>query len=143
MPHLIDRETGLCSVCQRLQIAAIKEGKKYKRQTYDVRKLAIHNLTSKSDPNYKTIIDRHYVKYKDSFDEYKNAHRKSSIEYGLRPTFMKKLSLDNGLVYGDLSEESDNYEKDQRLTQRSKHRNNYDYREVLRKVIFLFCLKKF
>ncbi|RNA44763.1 hypothetical protein BpHYR1_048026 [Brachionus plicatilis] len=134
MPHLIDRETGLCSVCQRLQIAAIKEGKKFKRQTYDVRKLAIDNLTSKSDPNYKAIIDRHYVKYKDSFDEYKSAHRKSSIEYGLRPTFTKKISFDNSLAYDELSDDDDDSDFDLRSRQASRLRNKHDYREVLRKV---------
>lgn len=77
MPHLIDKETGLCVVCNRLEIAAIKEGKKYKRQVYDVRKLAIDKITNKDDPNYKTIIDRHYVKYKDTLDDSKNAHRQA------------------------------------------------------------------
>jgi hypothetical protein len=61
MPHLIDKETGLCEICNRLEIAAIKEGKKYKRKNYDIRKHAITNLTHKDDPEYRKITDRHYV----------------------------------------------------------------------------------
>ncbi|CAF0882411.1 unnamed protein product [Brachionus calyciflorus] len=138
MPHLIDKETGLCSVCKRLEIAAIKEGKKYKRQTYDVRKLAIDNLTSKDDPNYKAIIDRHYVKYKDSFDE-PIKHRKNVYQ----STYTKRLSFDNNLVYEELlgdEEDEDEYElissrqdHSSRLEVNSRNNNN-DYREVLRKV---------
>lgn len=132
MPHIIDKETGLCSICQRLQIAAIKEGKKYKRQAYDVRKLAIESITNKNDPNYKFIVDRHYVKYKDSFDHY-NSIRKSSIKYGLRPTFTKKISFDNNLVNEKLENNSD-FESRSNLGSRYSSSNNY--RESLRKVNF-------
>ena len=48
-------------MCRRLDIAAIKEGKKYKRQNYDVRKLAVEKKTDRNDPNYRNITDRHYV----------------------------------------------------------------------------------
>jgi hypothetical protein len=75
MPHVIDKDTGLCIVCNRLEIAAIKEGQKYKRQQYDVRKLAIDRITDKQDPNYRAITNRHYVKYRDSLDESKELHK--------------------------------------------------------------------
>lgn len=132
MPHLIDKETGLCSICQRLQIAAIREGKKYKRQAYDIRKLAIDNITNKNDPNYKAIVDRHYVKYKDSFDQY-NSYRKSSIKYGLRPTFTKKISFDNSLVNEQLSNDHDFESKSYKG---SRYSGSNNYRETLRKVEF-------
>lgn len=61
MPHLIDRETGLCQICKKGEIAAIKEGRKFKRQTYDIRKAAVESMTHKEDPNYHLITDRHYI----------------------------------------------------------------------------------
>ena len=63
---------GLCVVCNRLEIAAIKEGKKYKRQNYDVRKLAMEKTTNRNDPNYRAIMDRHYV----SLDKNDRSYRK-------------------------------------------------------------------
>ena len=66
MPHVIDRETGLCSICKKSEIAAIKEGRKFKRHSYDVRKAAVQAMTTKYDPNYHSITDRHYVTYDDS-----------------------------------------------------------------------------
>lgn len=63
MPHILDPETGLCQICKKGEIAAIKESRKFKRDSYDVRKAAVERLTQKTDPNYHTITDRHYVKY--------------------------------------------------------------------------------
>jgi hypothetical protein len=65
MPHLKDKETGLCLICHRNQIAAIKENQKFKRNDYEIRKFAINCLINKDDPknpNYRAIVDRHYVK---------------------------------------------------------------------------------
>lgn len=62
MPHLKDRETGLCLICHRNQIAAIKESQKFKRNNYEIRKFAIDNFLNKDDPNYRAIVDRHYVR---------------------------------------------------------------------------------
>ena len=103
MPHVVDKETGLCIVCNRLEIAAIKEGKKYKRQQYDVRKLAIDRITDKQDPNYRAITNRHYVKYRDSLDESKELHKDA---YYLtfdptaqrRNTFTKKLPINHAII---------------------------------------------
>ena len=132
MPHLIDKETGLCTICKRLEIAAIREGKKFKRHVYDVRKLAIDNLTSKEDPNYKTIVDRHYVKYKDPFYE---KNKSSSLRSILRPTFthkIDKISLSEDFFDEDLpSPVSRNINTKSRLIL-PPIKN--DYREILRKV---------
>ena len=69
MPHLIDKETGLCVVCQRLELAAIREGKKYKRQNYDLRKFTIEETFDPKDPHYRDILNRHYVKYDEYIDQ--------------------------------------------------------------------------
>jgi hypothetical protein len=76
----------LCVICNRLEIAAIKEGKKYRRQDYDVRKLALENITHKEDPEYRKYTDRHYVKYRNTLDESKN--NKKEICINLKFTFM-------------------------------------------------------
>lgn len=75
MPHIIDRETGLCTICKKAEIAAIKEGRKFKRNSYDVRKAAVERMTNKTDPNYHSITDRHYVTYDDA--QYQETPRRS------------------------------------------------------------------
>jgi hypothetical protein len=69
MGHIKDKETGLCIVCDRLKIAAYNEGKKYRRQSYDIRQIALDRKELKSDPNYRTIIDRHKIDYKTSLND--------------------------------------------------------------------------
>ena len=61
MPHIIDKETGLCTICQRNEVAAIREGRKYRRQNYDVRKLTLDVITDKNERNYRKIVERHYL----------------------------------------------------------------------------------
>lgn len=63
MPHVLDPETGLCQICKKGEIAAIKEGRKFKRDHYDIRKAAVERVTDTKDPNYHAITDRHYVTY--------------------------------------------------------------------------------
>ena len=62
MPHIYDKATGLCLVSDRAELAAIREGKKFKRNNYDLRKTAIDQMTDREDPNYRNIINRHYVR---------------------------------------------------------------------------------
>jgi hypothetical protein len=151
MPHVIDKDTGLCIVCNRLEIAAIKEGKKFKRQQYDVRKLAIDRITDQSDPNYRTITNRHYVKYRDTLDETREAHKDAYYltydpEVHRRNTFTKKLPVNHAIIeekFDAIDEDEDEEIREiesQReyltsvLDKRSKSKND---RKKLRLVRFL------
>lgn len=78
MPHVLDPDTGLCTICKKSQIALIKESQKYKRQQYDIRKAAVNQMTRQQDPNYHQITDRHYIKYNDKpKDNYTSFSKKS------------------------------------------------------------------
>jgi hypothetical protein len=79
MPHLIDKDTGLCLVCQRLEIAALKERSKFKRIKYDVRQFYIDQITNKSDPNRRRIVNNQYVYMSDNkYEKLQRLHSSSS-----------------------------------------------------------------
>ena len=79
MPHLIDKDTVLCLVCQRLELAALKERSKFKRIKYDVRQFYIDQITDKSDPNYRRIVNNHYVQMDDeNYEKLQRLHSSSS-----------------------------------------------------------------
>ena len=78
MPHIYDKATGLCLVCDRAEIAAIREGKKFKRNNYDLRKTVINQLTDREDPNYRNIINRHYVRDNDNNHANNNSNNPKS-----------------------------------------------------------------
>ena len=78
MVHLIDKTTGLCVVCQRQDLAVSTEAKKFGRQNYDLRQLAIDVITDKNDPKYREILDRHYLKPSD-FDFGSTIDTKSTL----------------------------------------------------------------
>ena len=68
MPHLIDEETGLCTVCQRLQIAAIKESSKFNRPKYNSRKESFRIISNKlkkycNDPSLIRVVSNNYAEY--------------------------------------------------------------------------------
>lgn len=85
MPHhLIDDITGLCTVCQRLKIAAIKESSKYNRPKYNSRKESFTIISNKlkkhcNDPSLIRVVSNNYAEYAnkdnnfyDLGDEYQN-----------------------------------------------------------------------
>ena len=102
MPHLIDKESGLCTICQRLDFAAYREGKKYKRLYYDVRKYSLNEITDPSDPLYRRICNHHYIKRNDlkkigrfksfSFDR-RSQSDKSIFEKDENPIISDRLAL--------------------------------------------------
>ena len=66
--HLIDDETGLCTVCQRLKIAAIKESSKYNRPKYNSRKESFTIISNKlrkhcNDPSLIRVVSNNYAEY--------------------------------------------------------------------------------
>jgi hypothetical protein len=130
MPHVIDKETGLCVVCKRLDIAAIKEAKKYKRQNYDIRKMAIDNMIDKKDPNYRIVTDRHYVKYNDSF--YNTKEREMYFNELPRHAFAATPTL----VYHSSPRYEDDEDEEIKQIER-KARKASKEREKLRKVFKL------
>ena len=97
MPHLIDRETGLCIVCQRNELAAIKEGKKYKRQQYDLRKFTVEETFDPKDPNYREILNRHYVKYDEYMDQSLIQKHEDEMRQVQGKTLEKKIILSDTL----------------------------------------------
>jgi hypothetical protein len=134
MPHLIDKETGLCIVCKRNEISAIKEGKKYKRQNYDLRKVAIEKITNTQDPNYRAILDRHKVQYEDTLDE----SQKRKPLYNLsnsrrRASFIKNHALNAEITNEEIQEIIAKKEQpDENIfTERKKNNNRDNLRKVL------------
>jgi hypothetical protein len=130
MPHLIDKETGLCVVCQRHDIAAIKEGQKFKRKEFDIRKLAIECMSDRNDPNYKEILDRYYIKS----DEVNGKNVEILDEKGLNSGI---VISDNLPLKGKLRKEAQNAvqaieENTSSSVYRKDSKNNW--RETLRKV---------
>ena len=73
MPHLIDKETGLCQVCQRLKLAGVRDMKVHKRLNYEARKKAVEKIaTTIKDPRYKRIVNNNYVHYDTQKNNYFN-----------------------------------------------------------------------
>lgn len=137
MPHVIDRETGLCSVCKRREIAAIKEGRKYNRLNYDVRKTVIENITHKSDPNYRAITDRHYIKYNDN-QTYSSSPRESYYNE-LPKAYASPVPTSYALDYNyDDDSDDDEIKKIQSSNWKPKYKTKE--REKLRKVYTNFAL---
>ena len=68
MPHLIDEKTGLCTVCQRLHIAAIKESQRFNRPQYNSRKESFKKISDKlkkhcNDPSLIRVVSNNYAEY--------------------------------------------------------------------------------
>jgi hypothetical protein len=98
MPHLIDKESGLCTICQRLNFAAYKEGKKYKRLYYDVRKFSLDEITDPSDPIYRRVCNHHYIKRND----WKNIVGFNSLSYDKSSRWKNHITeKDENLIISD------------------------------------------
>ena len=75
MPHLIDHETGLCQVCQRLKLANVRDMKMHKRLGYEARKKAVAKIqTTLKDPRYQRIVNNNYVHYDTAKNNYYNVN---------------------------------------------------------------------
>ena len=98
MPHLIDKETGLCIICQRLKLAAIKEANKYKKLDYEARKKTVEKLQKfVKDPAYKRVINNNYFEtyqHKNNLYDFSNQDRDVVIVKNLP----KKLALTDAVL---------------------------------------------
>ena len=75
MPHLIDEETGLCMVCQRLKLAAVKESQRFNRPNYNARKESVKKISDKlkkycNDPSLIRVVSNNYVQYANKDNNY-------------------------------------------------------------------------
>lgn len=113
MPHVIDPETGLCVICRKGDIAAIKEGRKFKRDHYDIRKAEVERVTNTNDPNYHTITDRHYVTY----DDQTSPRRSQNARRASKSPFTSRQSI---IEYADFDSEDEEVKRIEANARRSK-----------------------
>ena len=118
MPHVIDPDTGLCVICKKGDIAAIKEGRKFKRDHYDIRKAEVERVTNVNDPNYHTITDRHYVTYDDQPSPRRSqmAPRASNAS-NFKSPFTSRQSI---VEYPDFDSEDEEVQRIEANSRRSK-----------------------
>jgi len=75
MPHLIDHETGLCEVCQRLKLANVRDMKVHKRLGFEARRKAVEKIkTTLRDPRHQRIVNNNYVHYEATKHNYYNVN---------------------------------------------------------------------
>lgn len=136
MPHLIDKETGLCVVCQRQDYAAIQEGKKFGRKNYDVRQLALDVITNKDDPHYREILERHYIKQSEFGGNNETQH---SHEDHPKIILSEKLPIREKIVANSNFEENeDHIHADPNFIDDLRQPSRNKWRETLRKVKMIF-----
>ena len=66
MPHLIDKNTGICVICNRKDFTELGDDK-----SFDLRELAIDCINDTDDSKYRALLEHYYLKPKNSFIETK------------------------------------------------------------------------
>ncbi len=94
MPHLIDHETGLCEVCQRLKLANVRDMKVHKRLGFEARKKAVEKIkTTLKDPRHQRIVNNNYVHYETTKHNYFNVDTEDKTGVTIQNRLPKNVPL--------------------------------------------------